>query len=52
MHKVPAKTLLMSEKEFPKDLKENEGVGYDIMVKPKEEETSSSIPIPTKVHNL
>ena len=33
--KAIAKTLLMSGKEFLKDLKEGEGVGYAIIVKPK-----------------
>ena len=42
----------MSDKEFLKDLKENEGVGHAIMVKPKEEETSSPVPIPAEVQHL
>ena len=42
----------MSGKEFLKDLKEGEGVGYAIMMKPKEENPISQTPIPTEVQNL
>ena len=42
----------MSGKEFLKDLKEGEGVEYAIMVNPKEEKSSSPIPIPVEVQNL
>ena len=52
VEKAIAKPLLMGGKEFLKDLKENEGVGYFIMVKPKEEETSSSSPILDEVQSL
>ena len=52
VEKSTAKALLMSGKEFLKDLKESEGVGYAIMLNPKEEKTSTSIPIPTKVQEL
>ena len=52
VEKATAKTLLMGGKEFLKDLKEGEGVGYAIMVKPKEEKPSSPTPTLVKVQNL
>lgn len=42
----------MSAKDFPKDSKENEGVGYAIMVKPKKEEIDSPTLIPTEVKKI
>ena len=52
VEKSTAKALLMSGKEFLKDLKEGEGVGYAIMLKPKKEETYSFTPIPIEVQEL
>ena len=49
MEKLNSNTLLLSGKEVLKDLKEDNGVGYAIVVKPKEEESSKQAPIPTKV---
>ena len=46
------KAFLMSGKEFLKELKEGKGIGYAIMVKPKEDKSSSSTPIPVKVQEL
>ena len=46
---VNANTLFLSGKEFHKDLKEEEGVGYVVIVKPKEETSPTQAPIPTKV---
>lgn len=42
----------MSGKEFLKDFKEDEGVGYAIIVKPKEEESSKQTPIHVEVLQL
>ena len=47
VEKATTKTLLMSGKEFLKDLKEGEGLGYAIMVKPKEKRSSTQALIPT-----
>lgn len=52
VEKAAAKTLLMSGKDFLNDLKEGEGVGHAIMVKPKEEKSSSQTPMPVEVQNL
>ena len=52
VEKAIAKTFLMSGKEFLKDMKEGERIGYAIMVKPKEEKPSSPTPIPTAVQSL
>ena len=42
----------MTRKEFLKELKEGEGVGYAIMVKTKEEKPSSSKPILVEMQGL
>lgn len=39
IEKYVSKTFLLSGKEFIKDLKEGEGVGYSIMVHPKEKKS-------------
>ena len=52
MEKTTTKALIMSGEEFLKDLKESEGVGYAIMLKPKEEETKTFTPIPVDVKGL
>lgn len=52
VEKTTAKTFIMSGKDFLNDLKEGEGIGYAIMVKPKEENSYSSTPIPAKVQEL
>lgn len=52
VEKATTKTLFMSGKEFLKELKEGEGEGYTIMVKPKEENSLTQQTIPTKVQEL
>ena len=52
VEKTIVKTLLMSVKEFLKDLKEGKGVGYAIMVKPKEEKSTTQGLIPIEVQEL
>lgn len=52
VEKINANALLMSGKEFLKDLKEEEGIGYAIIVKPKEEESPKQAPIPTEIQQL
>lgn len=38
VEKVESNALLMSSKEFLKNINKKEGVGYEILVKPREEE--------------
>ena len=45
-------TLLLSGKEFLNNLKEGEGVRYVVIVKPKEDKTSTQVPIPIGVQQL
>ena len=52
VEKAIVKTLLICGKDFLKDLKEGEEVGYAIIMTPKEEKPSSYAPIPIEVQNL
>lgn len=46
MEKATTNTLLMSGIEFLKDLNEDEGVGYVMIVKPNEEPALKQAPTP------
>lgn len=44
--------LLVSEKEFINTLKEGEGVGFSLIVKPKEAKQEKKVPIPHEVQQV
>ena len=52
VEKSTAKEFLMSGKELFWDLKKGEGIGYAIMVKPKEKKAYSFTYIPIKVQEF
>ena len=52
MEKEDCNTLLIGGKEFVKDLKREEGIGYAILLKPREEESYKQAPMLEEVKEI